>query len=163
MNLNLLCGTIRRNISQLASREAPDGFGLFLSVLAFTLIELMIVIGIIGTLASFSVVQYQKYVDRARLVVVISDIRGIEKAIDLYATDNQVLPPTLAACGSGDLRDPWGNPYQYTRLSDIPRGQWRKDRFLVPINTDYRGAWLADAGHFVPASRWRNAVKEVLG
>ena len=84
MNVILFCGTIKRNISRLTSREAPDGFGLFLSTLAFTLIELMIVVGIIGTLASFSVVQYHKYIDRARLVVAISDIRGIEKAIDLY-------------------------------------------------------------------------------
>jgi general secretion pathway protein G len=37
--------------------------------------------------------------------------------------------------------DPWGNPYQYLvilgkKKSEVA-GKWRKDRFLVPINSDF--------------------------
>ncbi|MCK5254491.1 MAG: prepilin-type cleavage/methylation domain-containing protein, partial [Deltaproteobacteria bacterium] len=31
----------------------------------------------------------------------------------------------------------WGNPYQYNDLNNIPPGLWRKDKNLVPLNSDY--------------------------
>ena len=40
----------------------------------------------------------------------------------------------------GDLRDPWGNPYQYLNFdADIPgiNGRIRKDHNLHPINSDF--------------------------
>ena len=33
--------------------------------------------------------------------------------------------------------DPWGNPFQYTNLGTAPPGAARKDKFLVPINSDF--------------------------
>jgi len=34
--------------------------------------------------------------------------------------------------------DPWGNPYQYLNFDTVKGvGSVRKDRFLVPLNTDY--------------------------
>ena len=39
--------------------------------------------------------------------------------------------------GDSLLLDPWGNPYQYTNFDNVPKGEWRKDRNLVPLNTDY--------------------------
>lgn len=33
--------------------------------------------------------------------------------------------------------DPWGNPYQYLRMQGASNGQKRKDKSLVPINTDF--------------------------
>jgi general secretion pathway protein G len=40
--------------------------------------------------------------------------------------------------GLAGLLDPWGNAYQYLNFADIMGvGQVRKDRNLVPINTDF--------------------------
>ena len=37
--------------------------------------------------------------------------------------------------------DAWGNPYQYLIILGKKRneveGEWRKDRFLVPLNSDF--------------------------
>jgi general secretion pathway protein G len=57
------------------------------------------------------------------------------------AGESQVFPVDLASVGLART-DPWGFPYQYTRLRN-ERGQRinanaaRKDRFLVPLNDDY--------------------------
>ena len=59
------------------------------------------------------------------------------------------LPPDLSAIGRSTLLDPWGRPYQYLRIAKPAGaargkrggsgviGQARKDRFLVPLNSDY--------------------------
>ena len=39
--------------------------------------------------------------------------------------------------GRAGLEDPWGNPYQYLPIAGTGKGGFRKDRFLVPINSDY--------------------------
>lgn len=37
-----------------------------------------------------------------------------------------------------DLRDPWDNAYAYTNIAEVKgNGKLRKDRNLVPINSDY--------------------------
>ena len=35
------------------------------------------------------------------------------------------------------MQGPWGNPYQYTNFDNVPKGECRKDRNLVPLNKDY--------------------------
>jgi general secretion pathway protein G len=44
----------------------------------------------------------------------------------------------LADIGFGGQLDPWGNAYQYLNFADIMGlADVRKDRNLVPINTDF--------------------------
>ena len=108
---------------------------------AFTLIELLIVMAIIGILATIAVPIYSDYVDRARSVQAIQDISVISKAISVYAMDNgDQFPVSLADIGLNTMQDPWGNPYQYLSMTDSSvhgKGRWRKDKNLVPINSDY--------------------------
>ena len=47
------------------------------------------------------------------------------------------FPPDLNALGRGAIRDPWGNPYRYLNIATAIPGHVRKDRFLVPLNSDY--------------------------
>ena len=83
----------------------------------FTLIELMIVIILVGLLASIAYPVYSGFVDRARRAKVIGDIGQIQIALAKFLTDtNGALPLSLAAVGLDTLRDPWGNP----RGSSIP-------------------------------------------
>ena len=103
----------------------------------FSLVEVMIVIALIGTLTAIAVPNYIAYREKAKIAQVISDIRNIEKMIANFAIDNDRLPVSLAEIGLGGLRDPWGTPYQYLRVEGTPRGKLRKDRFLVPVNSDY--------------------------
>jgi general secretion pathway protein G len=103
----------------------------------FSLIELMIVIGLIGTLAAIAVPNYIQYREKAKIAQAIGDIRAMEKMIANFTIDNDRLPASLAEIGMGGHRDPWGTPYQYTVVQGTPPGRLRKDRFLVPVNSDY--------------------------
>jgi len=104
----------------------------------FTLIEVMIVIAIIGTLAGIAIPSYKKHIEEARLTRIISEIKLIEKEIILFQVDNDALPDNLADIGLDTLKDPWGNPYQYLNFATVKgTGKMRKDHSMVPVNTDY--------------------------
>ncbi len=61
------------------------------------------------------------------------------REITAYKTGNGTYPNGLDDIGQGGLLDPWGNPYEYLNIVDAnpPRGKMRKDRFHVPVNSDY--------------------------
>jgi len=98
----------------------------------FTLIEIMVVVVILGILASVVVPKIMDNPDKARIVKAKNDVQAIKGALDLYKLDNFNYPSTdqgLAALvqqpsGSPEARnwsqrldklpkDPWGNDYQY--------------------------------------------------
>jgi len=102
----------------------------------FTLIELMVVIAIIGTLAAIAVPAYMTYRDRARTARAVAEIHTLQSEILAFEVSGN-LPNDLAAIGWAGLLDPWGNPYQYQSFALVPKGKWRKDRFLVPLNSTF--------------------------
>jgi general secretion pathway protein G len=100
----------------------------------FTLVELMVVIVIIGILATVVVINVLPDVDRAAQTRARADIATLETALTSYRADQLAWPSTaegLAALrtappglphperykpGGYVLRlpdDPWGHPYQY--------------------------------------------------
>ncbi|MCG8435247.1 MAG: type II secretion system major pseudopilin GspG [Gammaproteobacteria bacterium] len=100
----------------------------------FTLIEIMVVVVILGILATFVVPRIMDNPDKARAVKVKADLRAIESALNMYKLDNFTYPTTdqgLQALvqkpgGSPEPKnwkvggyldrlpkDPWGNDYQY--------------------------------------------------
>ena len=98
----------------------------------FTLLELLVVLGIIALLATVAAPQVLRYMGNARTQTARAQISAISTALELYALDNGVFPPqqtgmnalVQAPSGSGTwkgpylkkaegLIDPWGHPYQY--------------------------------------------------
>jgi general secretion pathway protein G len=61
----------------------------------FTLIELMVVMTIIVTLATIGLVQYRQSVQFARESVLKDDLFKMRDAIDQYYADKNQYPPTL--------------------------------------------------------------------
>jgi len=105
----------------------------------FTLVEILVVVFIIGLLATIVGVNVMGRTDEARRTKAMADLKEIEQAIHLYKLDNGFYPTTdqgIAALirkpttgpqprkwsAEGYLNksripeDPWGNPYIY--LSD---------------------------------------------
>jgi general secretion pathway protein G len=103
----------------------------------FTLIEILVVVFIIGLLATIVSVNVIGQTDNARITKAKADLKEIEQGLHLFKLDNGFYPTTsqgLAALvqkpsGGPQLRkynpegyiqkipeDPWGNPYVY--LSD---------------------------------------------
>ena len=106
----------------------------------FTLVELLIAIAIVAVLLVIAVPSYQKYRDRAAVGRAESDIVAIAALIDLYRTDNRVFPNSLADINMAGKLDPWNHRYKYLNLSPVPSGmagKVRKDKNLVPINSDF--------------------------
>jgi len=103
---------------------------------AFTLIELMLVVAIVATLAVIGNVAYSAYVERARVSKTQVEMRSLESRIERYKFDEGEYPETLDGVGGAPL-DPWGNPYGYLRIADAVPGDVRKDKNLVPLNSDY--------------------------
>jgi general secretion pathway protein G len=110
----------------------------------FTLIELMIVIVIVGILASLLIPRIMERPEEARRVKAKLDIKTIDSALKLYKIDNGTYPTTdqgLEALitkpesppvpakwregGYLDARtapkDPWDNPYYYVSPTDDGR------------------------------------------
>lgn len=100
----------------------------------FTLIELMVVLAILGLLATVVVINVLPSQDSARRQKAMADIALLEQALDMYRLDMAAYPtteeglaalssppPTLAASdrfrSGGYVKrlpdDPWGRPYLY--------------------------------------------------
>lgn len=97
---------------------------------AFTLIEMLLVITIIGILAALVIPKMVGRSEQARQTAAQADISGIKTALDAFEVDNGYYPK--GKNGLGDLiqqprdvrnwhgpyleklpTDPWGNPYVY--------------------------------------------------
>lgn len=117
----------------------------------FTIVELLIVVAIVMTIAAISIPFFEQAMYNAKVSRAVGDIGTVQTEINVYRSLNGRLPDSLAAIGRGDLRDPWGNPYQYLNFDDASgKGQMRKDRFLVPINSGYDLYSMGKDGQSVP-------------
>lgn len=104
----------------------------------FTLVELMIVIVIIGLLATVVVLNVLPSRDKAMVGKAQADVAMLEQALETYRLDNLTYPDDAAGLqalvsapaglarpesyrAGGYVRrlpdDPWGNAYQYRRTS----------------------------------------------
>jgi general secretion pathway protein G len=132
----------------------------------FTLIELLVTFMIIATLGAIAVPTYNYYIDKARNNQALVDIIDIESKIIAFQVENQVPLNTLAQVGMGNRLDPWGNPYRYLRILGVPpnliRSIWRKDRFLVPINSDYDLYSMGKDGRTNPALTARVSRDDII-
>lgn len=98
----------------------------------YTLLELLVVMGIIAVLTAIATPQVMGYFNKAKAQSVQLQIQNIGTALELYYMDNGVYPstdqglkalveaPADANHWSGpylkktqNLLDPWGHPYQY--------------------------------------------------
>ena len=87
----------------------------------FSLVELMVVLVIIGLLATIVIINVMPAADRAATTKARADIATLEQAVDLYKLDHQTYPSAaegLQALVAGRYirrlpNDPWGQPYRY--------------------------------------------------
>lgn len=107
---------------------------------AFTLIELLIALVIMGALLSVAVPTYQEYVERARRTTAIKDLAVISLAIERHLSQTGAYPNSLADLNPAPPLDPWGHAYQYLGIEVTPppnQGAVRKDKNLNPLNSDF--------------------------
>ncbi len=121
---------------------------------AFTLLELMVVVVILGILAAFIVPRISKRPEDARVTKAKIEISNLEQALELYYLDNGEYPSTeqglralIEIPQTGDIpeswkaggylakskvpRDPWGNEYVYASP-----GNHNEDYDLLSLGKD---------------------------
>lgn len=98
----------------------------------FTLLELLVVLGIISLLATVAGPQVLRYLGKARTDTAKAQVAAIATALELYALDSGTFPPQEAGLSAlvsapqnaanwrgpylkrkEGLIDPWGRPYHY--------------------------------------------------
>ena len=102
-----------------------------------TLCELIVVVAILGLIGSMASLTFQSFAEKGRIRKSKSEIASIQTEIKIFKVRNGSLPDSLADVNKGNFLDPWGTLYQYNNLDSIPKGKWRKDKNLVPLNSDY--------------------------
>jgi len=106
--------------------------------LGYTLVELMLALTILGILLTLVVTMYQGWRDRIDVGRAAEELMAISAAITSFKTENDRFPTDLAEIGKGSTLDPWGATYGYVNHADASgRGSFRKDKNIVPINSDY--------------------------
>ena len=117
----------------------------------FTLIEILIALLIVLTLAGIAVPVTADYIHRANVVRAITEIRMVEKEILFFETEKGYYPggktpgmlQSMHEIGKDNFKDPWGTPYQYRNLAQGPhtgggKPQFcRRDRSFNPLNYDF--------------------------
>ncbi len=121
---------------------------------AFTLLELMVVVVILGILAAFIVPRISKRPEDARVIKAKIEISNLEQALELYYLDTGVYPyndqglrALIEMPDTGDVpenwkaggylaksklpRDPWGNEYVY-----VAPGTHNEDYDLYSLGKD---------------------------
>lgn len=102
-----------------------------------TLIEILFALAILAVLVAIAIPTFIDRRERLKIYDAIADLRTLQAALDMYRTEFGAFPDSLDQAQTGVPRDPWGNPYRYTDLANAPPGEARKDKNLVPINSDY--------------------------
>ena len=106
-----------------------------IKIKGFSLIEIMVVVVILGILASIVVPKIISRPDEARVVKARQDILSIQNALDLYRLDNGVYPTTdqgLQALVEKPTTNPLPTNWKHY-LKSLPKDPWGRDyMFLNP-------------------------------
>lgn len=89
----------------------------------FSMIELLVVVAIILTIAAIAIPNLVSAIYIAKVARAVADISNIEESIGLYQSINSVLPDDLSQVGYGSLLDPWGNPL---RVFESRHDAWQR-------------------------------------
>lgn len=103
----------------------------------FTVIELVMILGLIGILATIAVLVYGDITERTRVAKAMADIVTLDSEISTFEMMNERLPNNLAEINRATFLDPWGNPYQYLNFAISGNANCRKDHALHPLNTEF--------------------------
>ena len=103
----------------------------------FTLVELLIVIAIIGTMAAIATPLFSQYIHTVKISRAKYEIGMLSREITSYYIEHNRYPDNLAVIGLGAMLDPWRNPYRYLPVAGTSLGKLRKDHAMVPVNQDY--------------------------
>ena len=109
---------------------------------AFTLIELIIVIVLIGILAGMSLPKFIGVQRNAKVAAMVRDIDTLEKAIKLYENDNDSLPIYDVGIDGSNLEDPTKDMEDiYLSLKETLSLSADGEEYLYKVNMEESGKY----------------------
>ena len=103
----------------------------------FSVLELVLTLALLGVLGGVAFPAFRGYIERTRVNRAITDIAELSLNLYRWETNTGAFPATLVEAGLDGRVDPWGNAYVYLNVATAMPGEVRKDKNLVPINTDF--------------------------
>lgn len=101
----------------------------------FSLIEIMVVIVIIGILASFVAPRVMESIDKALITQARADMKSIDTALSLYKMDNFIFPRTeqglQALVSKSDIAPVPKNFRKDGYLTKLPKDPWGADYIYI--------------------------------
>ncbi|WP_341893585.1 prepilin-type N-terminal cleavage/methylation domain-containing protein [Variovorax sp. YR752] len=143
---------MHRNIPPAAPRRARG----------FTVIEVMIAVGLVAVLLGVAMPLYNDYRERVRESIAVQDIAAMASLVQRFQLDSRELPDSLADIGSAGKLDPWGRPYVYYNVEANGKGHARKDRRLNPLNTDFDLYSLGRDGKTKPQVSQKDSLDDLI-
>ena len=132
----------------------------------FTILELLLALAVMSLLTGIAVPVYTSFVERAMIAQAVADIGTIDMKLERHFSNNFSYPDSLDDLVGNIPPDPWGRDYQFLliRGNNEPglRGRLRKDRNLVPINSDYDLYSIGDDGQSRPPLTARASQDDVI-
>lgn len=115
---------------------------------AFTIVELLVVIVVVATLAAISVVAYKGVQVRTRDAIRTSTVRQLQKSLELYRQTHDRYPPHI---GIGTNALPgfigiWGTGYSYSVATD---DSWMKNLVSDGMTTQVPKDPVNDSTHYI--------------
>lgn len=107
----------------------------------FTLIEIIVVVVIIGILATFIAPKFLGRTDEARITKAKADIGALESALELYKLDNYAYPTTdqgLEALVTKPSSDPVPANWKDGYIRKLRKDPWQRD--YLYLNPGEHGA-----------------------
>ncbi len=112
----------------------------------FTLIELIMVVALIGILATLAIPAFNNYTDKTKTARAASEIRTMSTEITGYSLDKGSYPDTLALINRPNYKDPWKRDYVYYNwtvatpqlpTAPLPQVPLKDTIGTTQLNTDY--------------------------
>jgi len=107
----------------------------------FSLVEMLIVVALIMTVSALVVPMLTESLEESKKTSTVNDLEWIAGMLLAFEVEYGRLPDSLEELFRPQAVpvDQWGNEYQYLKIrgGSAPPGQRRKDRFLVPISSDF--------------------------
>ncbi len=129
------------------------------------MIELLIAITVLGALLAIAVPSFNSYREQQKISVAIADLRVLDNQIKSYKLNNEKFPAALSDLPQISPSDPWGGSYQYLNIEDADtkaKGSVRKDKNLVPLNSDFDLYSKGPDGATTPALTAKNSLDDIV-